>query len=212
MGRFRHSTRDERASSRSRHAKRLAAVVAFFVVGLTVSVALAAPNVIGVITGATGTDSTAAEPSTTSIGSTVADDPAATVGIPAATTAAFDTTALLTGTTATNEATATDGTAPAAPDNAATGTPGYSSLIVKLASGLSSSEQADVIARNGGTQTRAIAPLRLHVVEVPSDDADATLASYRADGQVASAELDKTREATAAPDDSAYDQQWSLPR
>ena len=127
-------------ASRSRHAKRLAAFVAFFVVGLTVSVAFAAPGVIGVITGTTGTDTTAAEPSTTSIGSTVADDPSAAVGVAAETTAAFDTTtALLTGTTATNEATTTDGTAPAAPDNAAAGTPGYSSLIVKLASGLSSS-------------------------------------------------------------------------
>src|SRR3954471_2558135 len=130
VSRFRHSTGDERANSRSRHAKRLAAFVAFFVVGLTVSVALAAPNVIGVITGTTGTDSTAAEPSTTSIGSTVADDSAATVGVPAETTAAFDTTtALLTGTTATDGATTTDGTAPTANDNAAaTGTPGNASL------------------------------------------------------------------------------------
>ena len=40
-----------------------------------------------------------------------------------------------------------------------------SSLIVKLASGLSSSEQAAVIARDGGTETSAVAPLRLHVVE-----------------------------------------------
>src|SRR3954463_14052802 len=106
VGRFRYSTGDERATSRSRHAKRVAAFVAFFVVGLTVSVAFAAPGVMGVITGTTGTDSTAAEPSTPSIGSTVGDAPAATVGIPAATTAAFDTTALLTGTTATTESTA----------------------------------------------------------------------------------------------------------
>src|SRR5256885_2151598 len=82
-GRFSHSRGDEKANSRSRHGKRLAAFVAFFVVGLTVSVALAAPNVIGVITGTTGTDTTAAEPSTTNIGSTVADDPAATVGVAA---------------------------------------------------------------------------------------------------------------------------------
>ena len=156
MGRFSHSTRDERTNSRSRHAKRLAAFVAFFVVGLTVSVAFAAPGVIGVITGTTGTDTTAAEPSTTSIGSTVADDPSAAVGVAAETTAAFDTTTvLLTGTTATNEATTTDGTAPAAPDNAAAGTPGYSSLIVKLAVGTLELRSRPTSSRGTAARRRA---------------------------------------------------------
>src|SRR5690349_13706079 len=49
------------------------------------------------------------------------------------------------------------------------------SLIVKLVPGLTTSEQAAVIARNGGTETSSVPALRLHVVQVPADDLDATL-------------------------------------
>src|SRR5207253_1014542 len=59
-----------------------------------------------------------------------------------------------------------------------------SSLIVKLASGLSADDQAAVIDRNGGIQVSAIPALRLHVVEVPTDELDQILANYRADPQV----------------------------
>jgi hypothetical protein len=85
-----------------------------------------------------------------------------------------------------------------------------SSLIVKLASGLSSSEQDAVIARDGGTETKAIAPLRLHVIDVASGDVDATLARYQSDTDVVSAERDKTRDAGGEPSDPGYASQWAL--
>ena len=87
-----------------------------------------------------------------------------------------------------------------------------SSLIVKLASGLSADDQAAVIDRNGGIQVSAIPALRLHVVEVPTDQLDQILANYRADPQVVRAEVNNTRKATAIPSDPLYPNQWALPR
>jgi hypothetical protein len=86
------------------------------------------------------------------------------------------------------------------------------SLIVKLASGLSSSEQDAIIARDGGTEIKTIAPLRLHVVQVSTSDADSTLQAYQSDDQVVSAELDRTREARGEPADPGYASQWALPK
>ncbi|MFL6013289.1 MAG: S8 family serine peptidase, partial [Gaiellaceae bacterium] len=83
---------------------------------------------------------------------------------------------------------------------------------MKLAARLSTDEQNALIARDGGTETKAIAPLRLHVIEVDDADADATLANYRGDDQVVSAELDKTRAVGTTPGDFAYGNQWSLPK
>src|SRR5438046_4390704 len=73
------------------------------------------------------------------------------------------------------------------------------SLLVKLVPGLSPGEQAAVIARNGGVETSSIAPLRLHVVEVPADQLVAVLGSYRADPQVESAEENRTRSTESGP-------------
>src|SRR5438093_1506468 len=87
-----------------------------------------------------------------------------------------------------------------------------SSLIVKLVPGLSPEEQAAVIARNGGVETSSIAPLRLHVVDVPPDQLVAVLGSYRADPQVASVEENRTRSSESIPSDALYANQWALPR
>ena len=90
--------------------------------------------------------------------------------------------------------------------------PATSSLIVKLASGLSADEQAAVIGRNGGVEVSAIPALRLHVIEAPTDQLDQILANYRADPQVVRAEVNATRKATAIPSDPLYPNQWALPR
>ena len=63
-----------------------------------------------------------------------------------------------------------------------------SSLIVKLAVGLSVSDQAAVIARNGGVEKSTVPALRLHVIEVDANQLDQVLASYQADPQVVRAE------------------------
>ena len=90
--------------------------------------------------------------------------------------------------------------------------PATSSLIVKLVGGLSVDEQAAVIERNGGTEKSQVPALRLHVIELPTDQLEVTLNSYRADPQVVRAEVNKARKSEAVPSDPLYSQQWSLPK
>ncbi|HEY3400450.1 MAG TPA: S8 family serine peptidase [Geothrix sp.] len=100
--------------------------------------------------------------------------------------------------------------APSAQAVGADPTPG--SLVVKLVPGLTTEEQAAVIARNGGTETSSVPALRLHVVSVPAADLPAVLQAYKADPQVESAELNTVRKAEGAPSDQNYAYQWALPR
>ena len=90
--------------------------------------------------------------------------------------------------------------------------PATASLIVKFAAGLSATDQAAVIARNGGVEISSVPALRLHVIEVATDQRDAVLARYRADPQVARAEANKARKSDAIPSDPMYGDQWSLPK
>src|SRR5262245_47076152 len=90
--------------------------------------------------------------------------------------------------------------------------PEISSIIVKLVPGLTPSEQADVIARNGGTEVSQIAALRLHVISVPTSDLATLLAAYQADPQVQRAEENKVRQTETAPNDPLYLAQWYLPQ
>src|SRR5262249_28930013 len=86
------------------------------------------------------------------------------------------------------------------------------SLIVKLIVGLSTQQQTDVIARNGGVEISSIPALRLHVVAVATDQLATILASYQADPQVQSVEVNKTRQSETIPSDPLYSYQWALPR
>ncbi|PYN51378.1 MAG: hypothetical protein DMD94_25410 [Candidatus Rokuibacteriota bacterium] len=87
-----------------------------------------------------------------------------------------------------------------------------SSLLVKLAPGLSPVQQAEVIARNGGLEISSIPALRLHVIQVAPADLPQILARYQADPQVVNAEENKTRQSQAFPADPLYPNQWSLPK
>jgi hypothetical protein len=87
-----------------------------------------------------------------------------------------------------------------------------SSLLVKLAVGLSPDQQALVIARNGGVELSSIPALRLHVIEVATADLPRVLANYQADPQVVRAEENKTRQSQAFPGDPLYQNQWLLPK
>src|SRR2546428_759775 len=87
-----------------------------------------------------------------------------------------------------------------------------SSLLVKLATGLSPEQQAEVIARNGGLEISSIPALRLHVIQVAPADLPQVLPWYRADPQVVHAEENKTRKSQAFPADPLYPNQWSLPK
>ena len=87
-----------------------------------------------------------------------------------------------------------------------------SSLIVKVVAGLTIDQQAEIVARNGGTLTSSIPALRLLIVVVAPEELAATLARYHADPQVQSAELNKTRTSEAVPNDPLYVNQWALPK
>ncbi|MFM7719506.1 MAG: SdrD B-like domain-containing protein [Actinomycetota bacterium] len=89
---------------------------------------------------------------------------------------------------------------------------GTSSLVVRLAPGLTTDQQFEVIARNGGTVVESIAPLSMFVVEVPSDTQTDSILAFQGDPAVESVDLDRAREAQAVPDDPGYADQWALPK
>ena len=90
--------------------------------------------------------------------------------------------------------------------------PPLPTLLVKLVAGLSTDQQAAVIARNGGVEVSAIAALNLHVIQVTEVQFATVLASYQADPQVVRAEVNKTRQSGPVPVDPLYPMQWALPQ
>ncbi len=86
------------------------------------------------------------------------------------------------------------------------------SLMVKMVAGLSQEERAEVIAGNGGVETSSIPALRLHVIEVPTDQLSTTMQNYRDDPRVVSVEENKERKAEGDPSDTDYGSQWALPK
>jgi subtilisin family serine protease len=95
---------------------------------------------------------------------------------------------------------------------AAAAQPGTTSLVVKLTSGLTPDQQAQVIARNGGVEKSKVEVLRIHTVLVPDADLAPVLQAYQADPQVERVEADKTRKAEGVPSDAEAGGQWSLSR
>ena len=80
--------------------------------------------------------------------------------------------------------------------------------VVTFVAGTSALEQSASITGAGATTTDTIGALRIHAV----DASDAAVDLLRANPLVASVELDRSRVIEAAPDDSAYAEQWALPR
>jgi len=80
--------------------------------------------------------------------------------------------------------------------------------VITFAASVSGAQQSAAIADAGATDDDTIAVLRLHAVRA----SDAAASALRADARVASVELDRTRAAEGAPDDTRYDDQWALPR
>jgi hypothetical protein len=72
--------------------------------------------------------------------------------------------------------------------------PTLSSLIVKLRPGLSPTQQADVIARNGGVETSSVEPLRLHIVSVLTAELRVVVDRYHADPDVQHVETESWRQ------------------
>jgi hypothetical protein len=95
---------------------------------------------------------------------------------------------------------------------AAASQPAASSLVVKLAAGLTPVQQALVIARDGGAESASVPVLRLHTVTVPDAELATTLQAYQADPQVERVEVNGIRKAESIPSDAGAGLQWSLDR
>ncbi len=85
-----------------------------------------------------------------------------------------------------------------------------STIMVKMVKGLTAAEQAAIIARNGGVEISSVPVLRLHVISVPAENLFLLLKDYRADPQVESVEVSKSRKAETLSDDQHVGVQWSL--
>jgi len=84
------------------------------------------------------------------------------------------------------------------------------SLVVKFKAGLSLSEQAAIVSRNGGVESSSIQALRLHVITVSALDLSVIQNDYQADPQVESVEINKTRKAEGVSSDPSVGVQWAL--
>src|SRR5262245_11747157 len=72
---------------------------------------------------------------------------------------------------------------------AAQSPPPQSSIIVKMVAGLTTADQAAVVARNGGVEVSSVPALRLHTIQVATDQLDAVVTKYRTDPQVVRVEV-----------------------
>src|SRR3990172_6397086 len=82
---------------------------------------------------------------------------------------------------------------------------------VAFAAGVSVADQAAVLATVDVVETDSIPVLRMHAVEMAVPTLADDFASLLADPAVLRVEADATRAAEAAPSDTSYADQWSLP-
>ncbi|MGH2401740.1 MAG: hypothetical protein ACRDE6_03425, partial [Candidatus Limnocylindria bacterium] len=80
--------------------------------------------------------------------------------------------------------------------------------LVTFASGVSDADQLAALADAGAASESAIPELRMHAAQL-STEAATILGD---DARVARIDLDRTREVEAAPSDTSYADQWSLPQ
>src|SRR4051812_49098006 len=192
-----------RTSVSSKNTRRCAVVA---VLCATLMVQLAA--MVPALAQTTDTTSTTAPSNNDAASTTPPDNPATTPPTPApsptTTTAPAVTTTTAPPTTTTTAPPTTTTTAPVPGETA--------SLIVRTKPGLTDAQQAAAITRHGGTETSSIAPLRLHVVDVPIANVDAAIAAYNNDADVGSVSRNETRAAESAASDPGYGAQWALPK
>src|SRR5262249_13714874 len=87
-----------------------------------------------------------------------------------------------------------------------------SSILVKLIAGLSPDDQAAVVARNGGAETRVIPALRLPVVQGLTVERRDTIPRYAAAPPVQHVEENKVRRSEFLSNDPLVTGQWALPQ
>src|SRR5688572_15775754 len=66
-------------------------------------------------------------------------------------------------------------------------------LIVKMAQGVSPADAEATILRHGGTLKSSIAPLRMYVIEVPVEATETIITNLQKDPNVERVELDQSR-------------------
>lgn len=81
---------------------------------------------------------------------------------------------------------------------------------MRFRAGISTTQQDDVVKVLGGKATSAFPALRMRVINILEVTSDETVAAYRADPAVASAEFDTVRTADTIPSDPGFSDQWNL--
>ncbi|MDP9270897.1 MAG: S8 family serine peptidase, partial [Chloroflexota bacterium] len=84
--------------------------------------------------------------------------------------------------------------------------------IVTFKATSTSAEQQAALAAANATLDSAVPQLRMAFVSIPSATAFDDVSSLQSSAAVASVEADKTRVVEAAPSDTSYPDQWSLPK
>jgi hypothetical protein len=85
-------------------------------------------------------------------------------------------------------------------------------LILKMANGVSQAEGQATVRRHGGTPKSSIAQLGMIVVEVPTVAVDSVRKHLQEDPAVSRVDENYTRKLSATPTDSLYESQWALPK
>ncbi len=85
------------------------------------------------------------------------------------------------------------------------------SFIVTFSGG-DSAAQADALSAVGAVETSSVPALNMRVVDLPAETFLAGLDTLRASPIVAAVDIDRTRSVGAAPNDTAYAEQWALPQ
>ncbi|MDQ1605235.1 MAG: thermitase, partial [Actinomycetota bacterium] len=84
--------------------------------------------------------------------------------------------------------------------------------LVTFDAAATSTDEAAAIAAAGATDVDSIPQLHMHTVSVPGDNETAVVDALNASSAVASVAADHTRVAEGTPDDTAYGDQWALPK
>src|SRR5438034_4084124 len=90
--------------------------------------------------------------------------------------------------------------------------PATTTLIVKMAKGLTLAQAQAVVRGHGATPKASVPKLDLQIVEVPVQAADAISRALKGDAQVLRVESDHTRKWQGSPSDAQYPNQWALPK
>ena len=100
---------------------------------------------------------------------------------------------------------------PSDPDPTPAPAPGTLSWMVTFAPGTDEARQLEILSDADATDVSSIPQLNMRSILLQESGYLAQLETLRANADVVRVETDRTREVEAAPSDSSYADQWSLP-